>query len=323
MHKVVRVLATAFVLALCAQHNLTIRADDEAGSSARVQELLTQARAALGGEAQLNRIHSLSVSAKYHRPVSYVLVSYKKVEEKEKKLSGKMEFDFVAPDKFRRKESGETLGTWPVSFVEIVNGHDAWRDPPAPPPTRNGGRIVNADDVIEAERQHAQSFQMEFTYYLLAWLGRTNPAFPVELSYAGETTVAGRRAEAILVRETKGFSFLLLLDKQTHLPLMIGTTFIDPLNIPVLFRFVPFSRQANREIIASARREAATRKKKPQRVEMRILLSDYREVSGILLPHHLTTTFNNFVYEEMEFREYKINHEIRLKKFVEKKETRP
>jgi hypothetical protein len=315
-------MAVVSALAICLHTVIQIRADDAAQSSARVQELLRQAREALGGEAKLSAVHSLSVSAKYHRPTRYVLVSHKKVEEKEKKLSGKMEFDYLVPDRFRRKESGATLRDFSYSFVEIINGREAWRDPPAPPPTRASGRIVNADDVAEAERQRAQSLQLQFTYFLLSWLGRTSPSYPVGMSYAGAVELEDQQAEAILVSGDKGFSFLFLLDKQTHRPLMVGTTFIDALNLPVLFQPVPFSRQINREIFATARREAAARRKKPQRVDMRIIFSDYRPVEGLLLPHRLTTTFNQEIYEEMEIREYKINHEIKPKKFEDKRTER-
>ncbi|HWQ32268.1 MAG TPA: hypothetical protein VNQ79_05240 [Blastocatellia bacterium] len=311
------------VLAICPYAVIQIRADDVADSSARVQELLRRAREALGGETTLSAVHSLSASAKYHRPTRYVLVSHKKVEEKVKKLSGKMEFDYLAPDRFRRKESGETLREFSYSFVEVINGRDAWRDPPAPPPTRASGRIVNVEDVAEAERQRAQLLQLQFTYYLLAWFGRTSPSYPVEMNYAGELELEGQRAEAILVRGDKGYSFLLLLDKLTHRPVMICTTFVDALNLPVLFQPVPFSRQINREIFAAARREAAARRKKAQRVDMRLILSDYRPVGGLLLPHRLTTTFNHEVHEELEIRQYKINHEIKAKKFEDKRDERP
>jgi hypothetical protein len=316
-------VAIVSVLAICLYTVRQIRADEMADSSARVQELLRQAREALGGEAALEGVRALSASARYYRPTRYVLVSYKKIEEKEKRLSGKMEFDYVAPDRFRRKESGETLREFSYSFVEVINGREAWRDPPAPPPTRASGRIVNVEDVAEAEQQRAQSLQLQFTYYLLAWLGRTNPSYPVEMSYAGVTEVAGRRAEAIFVSGRKGLSFLFHFEQQTRRPLMVSTIFVDPLNLPVLFQPVPFSRQINREIIAAARREAAARRRHPQRVELRILFSDYRPVGGILLPHHIMTTFNHQVYEEMEIRKYKINREIKPKKFEDKREERP
>lgn len=317
-------MATASALAICLYNVIQIRADDAAArSSARVQELLRQAREALGGEAALEGVRTLSAAARYYRPTRYVLVSYKKIEEKEKKLSGKMEFDYIAPDRFRRRESGETLREFSYSFVEIINGREAWRDPPAPPPTQAGGRIVNVEDVAEAEQQRAQSLQLQFTYYLLAWFGRTSPSYPVEISYEGKTEVAGQRTEAIFVSGRKGLSFFFLFDQQTHLPLMASTTFVDPLNVPVLFQPVPFSRQMNREIIAAARREAAARRKKPQRVEMRVLFTDYRRVNGLLLPHHITTTFNHQVFEEVEIRQYKINREISPKKFEDKRNERP
>ncbi|MFN0124615.1 MAG: hypothetical protein ACKV2V_29285 [Blastocatellia bacterium] len=291
---------------------------EEEGNRQRVQTLLQQARAAIsvGRGVSPDQITSFSVSGRYVRPTKYVQVSWKdKVEEKVKNLDGKIELIFQTPDKFRKKESGESLTDWPYTYREIANGPDAWRDPPAPLPTRSRGRVVDVDDVAEANRLRALAIQQEFTWYMMAFLLRPGTAFPVEIMYAGETELSGARAEALLVTGQNDTRFLLLLDRETHRPLMIGVTFIDSLNTPVLFQRVPYSRQANREMMILARREAEARRKKPRRVDMRIIFSDHRQVDGLLLPYRLTTTLNGEIFEEMEIREYKFNRGFKAKDF--------
>src|SRR5215831_4188375 len=107
-------------------------------NAARAKELIKLARAAIGGEEALNSIQTLTASGKYNRFVKYVSVqSPRKVVEKQKSLSGKMEFAFALPDKFRRRVTGETLRGLRYSFAQVVNSELAWRDPPLRPISSN------------------------------------------------------------------------------------------------------------------------------------------------------------------------------------------
>src|SRR5262245_40252226 len=64
--------------------------------TARAEELIKLARAAIGGEEVLGGIRTITATGKYNRFVKYLSVqSPKKVEEKQKTLPGKMEFDFA------------------------------------------------------------------------------------------------------------------------------------------------------------------------------------------------------------------------------------
>ena len=108
----------------------TPSAEDRAKSE-RAEELVKLARVALGGEEALGSVQTLAVSAKLRRPIKYVSVqSPKKVVEKEKVLSGKVELDFLMPDRFRKRTSGERLIGFPFAYIEVVNGDRAWRNPP-------------------------------------------------------------------------------------------------------------------------------------------------------------------------------------------------
>src|SRR5262245_12518642 len=127
------------------------------GEAARAKELIRLARAAIGGEEALSKIQTLTASAKYNRFVKYVSVlSPSKVEEKRKALSGKMEFEFALPDKFRRRITGETLRGFGYSFAQVVNGDQAWRDPPMRPMSSYGDRrVIDVSDVARTEFKQA------------------------------------------------------------------------------------------------------------------------------------------------------------------------
>jgi len=104
---------------------------DEDASAIRARELIKQSRLAAGLEGDGNGIQTLKFTAKSQRFIKYVSVqSPTKVEEKEKTLSGKIQAEFSLPDKFRVKTRSDTLNGFDVSYTEIINGDEAWRNPP-------------------------------------------------------------------------------------------------------------------------------------------------------------------------------------------------
>src|SRR5262249_57297351 len=89
---------------------------------ARAEELIKLARAAIGGEEVLGGIRTITATGKYNRFVKYLSVqSPKKVEEKQKALPGKMEFEFALPDKFRRRVTASSLPPLDYSFPPLFN----------------------------------------------------------------------------------------------------------------------------------------------------------------------------------------------------------
>src|SRR5215510_12031581 len=135
--------------------------------AARAKELIKLARAAIGGEEALGRIQTLTASGKYNRFVKYVSVqSPHKVEEKQKALSGKMEFEFALPDKFRRRVKGERLRGFGYSYAQVVNGDLAWRDPPSRPiSSYRDRRVIDVGDVEKTLFRQATSAKQELTYF--------------------------------------------------------------------------------------------------------------------------------------------------------------
>src|SRR5262245_33253835 len=123
--------------------------------TARAEELIKLARAAIGGDKVLGGIRTITATGKYHRFVKYLSVqSPKKVEEKQKALPGKMEFEFALPDKFRKRVTTSRLQGFNYSFAQVVNGAEAWRDPPTRPiSSYRDGRVIDVGDV-EIGRAH-------------------------------------------------------------------------------------------------------------------------------------------------------------------------
>ncbi|MGE0127230.1 MAG: hypothetical protein AB7U82_03905 [Blastocatellales bacterium] len=281
--------------------------------------MIKLARVAIGGEEALGKIQTLTASAKYNRFIKYVSVqSPGKVEEKRKALSGKMEFEFALPDKFRRRVTGETLRGFGYSFAQVVSGDQAWRDPPMRPMSSyRDRRVIDVGDVARTEFIQATGAKQELSYFSIGWLMLALPGYPLDMDYQGIYRVGSEDAHAISAQGDSGFRFTVLLDAKTYAPSALAISFVEDIQQPVIVeasRF--FDRRHMRETYARARAEREARAKPPQQYEMLIKFSDRRPVGGVLLPFRVTTTINGEVIEEMTINEFEVNRPINPKRFA-------
>src|SRR5687768_2807067 len=183
-------------------------------SAARAEEVLKQARAAVGGEARLGGVQGLSIKGKFRRVMQ------------EREMSGEREFDLLLPDSFMRTETVAFPGmATSMTNSRAVSGGVFW--------TSGGGRaggimIMRSDgqeptpeQKAKAEQEQARQMRAEMARYVLALLLTPSPDFPIQFNYAGEATADDGSADVIDATGPDGFTARLFLDKQTHLPLML------------------------------------------------------------------------------------------------------
>jgi hypothetical protein len=303
-------------------HSQNPAPQDEA---ARAKELIKLARASIGGEEALGRIQTLTASGKYNRFVKYVSVqSPRKIEEKQKALPGKMEFEFAFPDKFRRRVTGERLRGFGYSYAQVVNGDLAWRDPPLRPMSSyRDRRVIDVGDVEKTEFRQATSAKQELTYFSIGWLMGALPGYPLETRYLGLFQIGAENAHAISAEGESGFLFTVLLDTKTYTPLALAISFVEEIQPTVIVESAGFfDRKFMQETYARARAERRSRIKPAQPYEMLIRFSDRRPVNGLLLPFRVTTTLNGEVIEDMTINEFEVNRPISSKKFAGPPEPR-
>jgi len=293
--------------------------------TARAEELIKLARAAIGGEEVLSRIQTITARGKYYRFVKYLSVqSPKKVEEKQRALSGKMQFEFALPDKFRRHVTGERLRGFDYSFAQVVSGAEAWRDPPMRPMSSNGDRrVIDVGDVERTAFIQATGAKQELSYFSIGWLMLTLPGYPLEMSYLGLYQIGSENAHAISAKGMSGFRFTLLLAAETYAPMALTISFVEEIQPVVLVEAAGyFNRKFMQETFARARAERRAMTKPPQPCEVLIRFSDRRSVNGAMLPFRVTTMLNGEVIEEMTMSEFEINRRVNLKKFAGPPEPR-
>ena len=268
-------------------------------STTRAQEVLRQAMTALGGEAKLRAVQSLSVNGKFRRIVQT------------QDQSGNVELQFLLPDKYKKTEVISPMAGVEVTVISALNGTDMWTDMQ----TFAGGAgvsVVRAGATPDAAAQAAkkQELRAEFARNLIAWLLRA-PS-DVEFNYVGEAEADSARADIISAKGQDGLTVQLFLDQKTHRPLMV--TYMGRVaKVPTAMASTD-NAQANQ--MKKQAEGAAT--SAPQEVEVRVYFSDYRTVDGILLPHQITKEVSGTLSEELEVKSYKINPTLTAQKFEKK-----
>ncbi len=279
--------------------------------------LLNQARAVLGN----TNIQTLSASGKVRRPTKYALVTAPdKVQEKQKILTSKVEFDFEFPDKFRLREKGNTIYDTNFDFLQIINGKETWVHPiPVAPSTQDNRRVVDANEVEKNLAKQLQAVKVSISRFTLAWLLRSLPGWPFEFSYGGIDSTEVGTPDVIAVRDSDGYKTLMTLDRQTHLPLALLETIVAPHREPVIVSVASFDRRFTRATFLRARQERIARAKPPQPVSVEMRMSEHRIVNGLKLPTKISTFHNGQLVEEIEFTNFAVNRPIDPEKFEDKR----
>jgi hypothetical protein len=279
------------------------RADDQ-----RAQEILKQAREAIGGAERLQKIESLHINGQYRRVFG------------ERQMGGDREISILLPNKYL-VEDAMNMGGLSTSMINTraLNGDHAWSGS-----SGGGGAMIfrigpNGQQASPEQMEAAlrRVYQAEFARYLLAMTLAPPASLEVEYRYAGESDVDGAQADVLDVSGPENFSVRMFFDKKSHLPLLLSYRGPKP-------RIVTMSRPANGapkpEDVQKARDEAqkkleAENPGAPEEVDFYIRLSDHKRVDGVMLPFKLTFLTESEVSEEFEISKYQLNPQFKAHKF--------
>ena len=309
-----RFINFACLLTLFVAGSFTALAKGE-GEAARAVEILKQARAAIGGEAKIASVQSLTLKGKFRRVMQ------------EREMNGEREFNFLLPDKFMKADTIIVSGS-STSFTNYraLSGSESWAGGGA---GGNGGMMFISRDgtkptkeqMEKIEREQTQRVRAEYARYLLALLLTQPSGYGMEFNYAGEAVADDGRADVIDATAPEGFAARLFLDKETHLPLMLNYRAPKPRVFTTLMRSSGDGDKKKQEEALKETREKAAREMataKPEEVEMQLRFTDYRKVGGLLLPHRITQGSDGEVNEEWEIKTYELNPQFKADKFQKK-----
>lgn len=276
---------------------------------ARAEEVLKQAREAVGGE-RLQKIEGLYVNGQYRRQFG------------DRQMAGDREISIALPGKYLVEDSMNPGGmTTSIVNTRGLNGDRAWSGS-----SGGGGMVIRmgggpggaqlTPEQMEAAQR--RMYQAEFSRYLLAMLLMPPPSFTVEYKYAGESDVEDVPADVVDVTGPDRFSVRVFFDKKTHLPLLLSYRGPKP-------RVLTMTRPggagpASAEDIKKARDDAEKKMKEeapaaPEEADFFIRLTEHKKVDGVILPHKFTFLTDSEVSEEFEISKYQVNPQFKADKF--------
>ena len=279
-------------------------ADDRAG------QLLAAMRQALGGD-KVESVKTLSATGEFRRIMG------------EREMNGDLTIELIAPDKFKRTEDMGIPGGPQFSRTTVLNGTDFWEDST----NRGGGNFMRfggpggqggpggpgGQGPSEEDRQRFRQMQQrrltgELQRDLLLLLGRTTaPA-----TYVGEAEASDGKADVVEVKPDGAAPMRLFLDQSTHMPLMLTYTGVMP---RMVVRQAGGPQPTPEEM---RKRWEDARRQPPQEVTFEVHLEDYKEVSGVMLPHRFTQSVEGKPTEEWTVTSYKVNPSLKPESFVTK-----
>ena len=276
---------------------------------ARAQEILKQARTAVGGDEQLKKIQGLNIDGQYRRVLG------------ERQLGGDREISIELPNKYYVEDSMNPGGL-STAFINYraLNADHAWNGQSG----GGGGMIFRMMGPGGAQATPEQMeaalrriLQTEMARYLLAITLAGPESLALQYAYAGESDVEDSKAEVVDVTGPDKFAVRLFFDKQSHLPLLISYRGPKP-------RIVTMTRQAGGaqmkpEDVKKAKDEAEKKMMAepdhPEEADFYIRLSEHKKVGGLLLPFKFTFLTGEEVSEEFEVSKYQVNPQFKSDRF--------
>jgi hypothetical protein len=278
-------------------------------ADSRAQEVLKQAREAIGGEEQLQKVQGLHINGQYRRTFG------------DRQMEGDREVSILLPNKYLVEDAMSAGGhSLAMTNTRGLNGDRAWSAN-----SGGGGMIIRmggpggqnlSPEQIEAAQR--RMYGAEFSRYLLAMILTPPSSMAVEYKYAGESDVEDVQADVIDVTAADNFSVRIFFDKKSHLPLLLSYRGPKP-------RVMTMTRQGgdaarSPEDIKKAREEAEQKMRAeapaaPEQVDFYIRLTEHKKVSGLMLPHKLTFLTENEVSEEFDIKKYEVNPQFKADRF--------
>jgi hypothetical protein len=292
-------------------------------SDERALALIKQAQTAIGGEAAIGNVRSLTMNGTVAK--TFDLDGATRTEQ------GELEINLQLPNQFARmmklRHPDGSTGEKSAELKKEVNVIVMNNEGEAPilrqidPNGQKSGvfvvkkgdvdkavlidknvdgkvRRVITDENIDVLRANGGFHQNEMFRTTLALLLSAPQGTDVTFVYAGDGDVDGNSCDVVEAR-TGDSTIKLFLNKSSHLPVMMSYQG----HKPMIFRVKrDMKNEANSE-----QRVLVNKLDKPEMAEFQIRFSDYRAVGGVLLPHRWTQTVGGNADEIVDVTSFEIN----------------
>ncbi|HEV8592796.1 MAG TPA: hypothetical protein VGQ55_11895 [Pyrinomonadaceae bacterium] len=324
-------------------------------SDDKAVEIIKQARIAIGGDASIAQVRSMTISGKMAKTIS--------IGGEERTEQGETEIALQLPDKLMKmvklgdgdeglgKEimmkhhdvmvvrsgkdgEGVGVGTGEGTGVRkvIIKRDDGTTEEVNGPESRKiittkageGDNVMWKTDgggekhmVLEREHRaaHEGMRQNELFRLTLGLLLSSPEGLDVSYTFAGEGDVDGTTCN-IINADVAGSSVRLYISKASSLPVMMAYKGHE---LPHIFNFQVDSPKEGgepaKDVIFVRKGELPS----PEEAEFQVRFADYRGVNGVQLPYRWTTTMNGKMDEVFDVTAYELNPSNIAEKFANQK----
>ena len=286
-----------------------------AATEDRAIEVIVAARTAMGGE-KLEAVKTISATGEYRRLMG------------EREINGEATVEIIAPDKIKRTEEMGIQGGPTFSRTVALDGSDYWEDST----NRGGGGFMRfggpggpagpgGQGPSEADRERFRQMAQrrlkgELQRYLLVWLMRTD----AQMLYAGEAEAEDGKADVLDVKSEGGTPMRIFYDQKTHLPLML--TYQGALPRMMIRQGGPGAAPGGNAAPPPDPEEMRRRMAEPPKiVTFELRFSDFKNVSGVMLPHQMSQSVEGKPTEEWTVSQFKINPNLKPESFAKKNKS--
>jgi hypothetical protein len=285
-------------------------------SDARALEIIRRARVAIGGDANIANVRSLSITGKATKTLDFDGVS--RTEQ------GDLEINLELPNKLSKMikignvDGGESVEK-NIDVVTVGKG-EIDENVVVTPEGENGEKrvfvikkgdgdkmildgngangephkiIVNKDVRVAGQSEPLRNNQLFRT--TLSLLLSAPEGLDVSYIYAGEATVDGSSCD-VVEAQTGGSAVKLYVDKSSNLPRMMSFQSAKPLILKI-----------NRNEVKTEETVFVRKAEASEMAEFQVKFSDYRSVNGLQFPHKWTQTIAGKEDETVDITNYEIN----------------
>jgi hypothetical protein len=301
-------------------------------NDAKATEILNQARAAMGDEAKLKALQSLSFSGSSRRVFG------------EREINSEIEFELLLPDKIKRTTITSMFGGETTSTA-VINGDQIWFDVDSNMPQGGpggpggaggpGGPRMGPGGPGRPGRGNPEAIQndarTDILRTLLGILVIPPASLKAEYKYVGEAKAPDGTADVVAVTGPGNSVSRVYVDQKSHRVIMVSYRGRN-------FQMIRGGRggppgqgqgqqagpqpgqqpQLTPEEIEKRRKEIAEQIARAPEVDMFIRFAEYKNVNGLSLPHLITRSTGSTINEELAINKYKVNPKLNPDKFVKK-----
>lgn len=281
-------------------------------------DVLQQARTALGGEATLSAVKTLSLEGPFTRAMG------------PRQMEGTMTLILAPPDRMHRSEETEMPGGASMERISALAGDVAWDDVQNRGGMGGGMQMMTfrgpgGQPLDEQTMAQARARRMKAELHRLLFSLLVQSDQPP--TYAGVAEAAEGKADVLELKDERGQAVRLFIDQQTHLPLMLAHQ-----EIRARMMMGPGGRgpgggggRGQRgpgdggpppDPETARRRLEEQGPPKPSAVST--YFSEYRAEGGVMLPRKVTQSVDGQPVEEWTIEKVKVNPSIKPELFEKK-----